>query len=379
MSQHILLTGGTGAIGSAVLAQLLDEPDVRVSVLLRAKDARDLADRGRKLLEFCSACDGDEASRVEFVAGDVCAERLGLSGVDAERVARQCTGVIHSAGNVKLNHSLEEARRHAVTAVEEVLAFARRAPRLEKVDIVSTIGVGGRMGSVPERRLTEPRSFNNTYEQAKAEAEELCWQAAGEGLPLTVHRPSMVVGDSRNGAIPHFQVFYYLCEFLTGNYSFGLLPDFGEAGLDIVPADFVARAICSSACGRTDAGRALHLCSGDRPELRVKALAPSIRSIYEQQGRTCRPPRVLSRPMFGRLVNAAAWLGRGRLRKSAHSLQFFLPYLEAAQRFEVEETHANLAERSIEAPAPADYLPAVLGAYLQRQTRTVPRRCSVTY
>ena len=55
-----------------------------------------------------------------------------------------------------------------------------------------------------------------------------------------------VVGDTINGRIIHFQVFYHLCEFLSGRRTLGLAPGFGGARLDIVPADYVAQVIALS-------------------------------------------------------------------------------------------------------------------------------------
>ena len=52
------------------------------------------------------------------------------------------------------------------------------------------------------------------------------------GLPATIHRPSMVVGDSQTGKVIHFQVFYHLCEFLSGRRTLGIVPDTGDAALD---------------------------------------------------------------------------------------------------------------------------------------------------
>ena len=58
--------------------------------------------------------------------------------------------------------------------------------------------------------MPEVRTFHNTYEQAKAEAEEYLYPfMADERLPITIHRPSMVVGDSMTGKAISFQVFYH--------------------------------------------------------------------------------------------------------------------------------------------------------------------------
>ena len=41
---------------------------------------------------------------------------------------------------------------------------------------------------------------------------------------VTLHRPSMVVGHAETGKVIHFQVFYHLCEFLSGRHTRGLIP-----------------------------------------------------------------------------------------------------------------------------------------------------------
>ena len=159
-------------------------------------------------------------------AGDVCKPHLGLQSDEYGRLSREVTHIIHSAGNVRLNLSHEEARANALGAADEVVAFAeacRKTESLTKLDVVSTIGVAGRLpGLIPERQLVEPREFHNSYEAAKAEAEDFLFEKLAEGIPLTVHRPSMVVGNSQTGKVRQFQVFYHLCDFLAGRKTGGL-------------------------------------------------------------------------------------------------------------------------------------------------------------
>ena len=71
----------------------------------------------------------------------------------------------------------------AVGAAHQVVELARACPRLEKVEFVSTVGVGGHLAVVPETWLSEPRAFHNTYEQAKAEAEESIRGEVERGSP----------------------------------------------------------------------------------------------------------------------------------------------------------------------------------------------------
>jgi thioester reductase-like protein len=201
----VLITGATGVIGSELVPLFLDSDDCRLRLIVRADSASHLQERTGELLAYWGRRPQDPAvaGRVEVLAGDVGRPRLGLDDATYRRLTGEVTHVVHSAGNVKLSQSLEEARANAVGSAQRVVEFARSCQDrglLQKLDVVSTVGVAGRMpGLVPERRLSEPREFHNTYEQAKAEAEELLFQELQTGLPVTIHRPSMVVGNSQTG------------------------------------------------------------------------------------------------------------------------------------------------------------------------------------
>lgn len=380
--RHIFLTGGTGVIGSALIPQLLSYPDVQVTALIRAKshdpsvsDDDILTERAEELLSFCGIADSEERQRIHFVRGDVCAERMGLTKEQYGELQESVTAIIHSAGNVKLNQSIEVARRNAVAPVKEILKLARSTQCLQKLDAVSTIGVAGRMpGLIPERRLVEPRKFHNNYERAKSEAEELLWDAMDEGLPITIHRPSMVVGDSRNGAVAHYQVFYYLCDFMSGNQTFGIVPDLENAMLDIVPCDYVASAICSSCIEAACSGMVFHLCAGTTPELLIPCICREVRRIYQSHGIVCKKLRTVSKHTFGLFTSAAKLLGNKSVRRSANNLIYFTPYLDSRHVFSVTRTpqrarHNRLVDKSLN-----DYLPHVLAPYLTRTTRSIPTR-----
>jgi thioester reductase-like protein len=371
---HIFLTGGTGVIGSALIPQLLANDGVRLTVLVRAESPAHLESRAHELTQFCDVKQDADIGRLRFMAGDACRERFALPTNDYSDLVNTITGIIHCAGVVKLNQSLTAARRDAVDPVEHVLRLAQSSRKLRKIDAVSTIGVAGRLpGVIPEQRLSCERQFHNTYEQGKAEAEELLWRGMEHGMPITIHRPSMVVGDSRNGAIPHFQVFYYLCDFLTGARTFGLLPNFGQAALDIVTSDYVANVICHTAVHEAEIGKVLHLCAGDLPDLKLAVLANRVRIIYSSLGRPCRVPRHLPLSTFKRLVQVWSWLGTKRMRKMAGALPFFLTYLDEAQSFSVQLTSELLKNQCL-APKPVDeYLPNIIAPYVLRTQPRIPR------
>jgi nucleoside-diphosphate-sugar epimerase len=267
-----------------------------------------------------------------------------------------------------MNLPLEVARTAAVTAVEHVLAFCEagaRAGVFEKAEFVSTVGVGGRWkGPLPERWIDEPRSFHNTYEESKAEAETVVARAIAAGLPATVHRPSMVVGDSRTGHIPHFQVFYHLAEFIAGRRTFGLLPPLAGRTVDLVPSDFVAAAIAWSSTEKAARGKVLHLCAGPAEAVPLEWLRDHVRRQVRDRGLDSPRIRSVSPGLLGGVARLVAPLVGERTRRALSTLPIFLDYLGEEQVFGNQATSALLAKVPIELPRAAAYLGPVLDYYL---------------
>lgn len=366
--KHYFVTGATGVVGSSLVPVLLGNPEARLTLLIRAGTADDLAQRLERLYTFWNVPQDDKAtrSRVVALAGDTTVPRFGLPGPEYDALCASCSHIIHAAGLVRMNLPLHEARRSAVDSVTNVVALARACTALRKVDVVSTVGVGGRLQhAIPERWLTESRAFHNTYEQAKAEAEDvLREQLARAPLPLTVHRPSMVVGDTRNGRIIGFQVFYFLCEFLSGRRTFGFYPDFGDARLDVIGCDIVADAIAAASNDPQTAGRILHLCSGPGDALRIEDLKPQVRQAFARHGLSIPGEHVLPRRTYARLAAFAGRIAPPRARKALSTLPIYLEYLADSQAFDDAQFRAWIAARGRQRPAPTQYLPQLLDYYL---------------
>lgn len=374
------VTGGTGAVGSALVPILLEDPTARVRLLIRANSREQLASRLDELFRFWNLGDAesDARSRIAAMAGDVTLVRFGLDSESYEGLARRCTHIVHAAGSVRMNLPIEEARRSSVCSAQNVVALAelcRKAGQFEKLEFVSTVGVAGRRpGVLPEVWLDEPRAFHNTYEQAKAEAEHwLRSQVARTALPVTVHRPSMVVGDSRTGHILHFQVFYHLCEFLSGLRTRGVVPTLGNTSLDIVPVDYVARLIdWSSRAGETS-GRILHACSGPLGAIRLADLQQRVRDAFCQARIDLPAIEEVSLGTFRDMLTIIEARAPTELRKAIAAMPVFLDYLEDNQAFANAETVAIAARHGIAVPNPNAFLDMTLNAYLEA-TRSLSMR-----
>src|SRR6185312_130864 len=233
-----------------------------------------------------------------------------------------------------------------------------------KLEFLSTVGVGGRLEArLPERFITEARRYHNTYEQSKAEAEEFVREQIARGLPATVHRPSMVVGDSRSGHTIGFQIFYHLVEFLTGNRTFGAFPSFGKTCLDIVPVDYVSAAVVWSSEQESTVGKILHLCSGPDGSLPIGVLQQRIRSQFAAAGARLPPMVKLPPALFRAAARIIGALSPPQLKRAIATLPIFLDYLAEDQAFENGATRRLLGAAGIALPAVESYLSKVLGYY----------------
>jgi thioester reductase-like protein len=243
--ETVLLTGATGFLGMEVLARLLERDDLEVICLVRAASS----EAAKKRLTATLAALYDEppaaAARVSAVAGDISLDGLGLSAQARAELLDRVTSVIHCAAAISFDLPLEIAREvnsnGPVRMLELAHALADRG-QLRRYVHVSTAYVAGRhRGVFTEADLDLGQGFRNTYEQSKFDGEVGVKNASGD-LPLVIARPSIVVGDSKTGWTPVFNVIYWPLR----AFSRGLLdevPVDPDGVADIVPIDYVADAL----------------------------------------------------------------------------------------------------------------------------------------
>ena len=258
----------------------------------------------------------------------------------------------------------------AARNVAELAEGCQKNRVLKKVEFLSTVGVGGRLpGKLPERWITETRTFHNTYEQAKAEAEAFIQNKVSEGLPITIHRPSMVVGDSRTGHIIRFQIFYHLVEFLTGKRTHGVFPSFGTTKLDIVPVDYVTAAVIWSSNNQETIGRVLHLCSGPDGAIPIGELQRQVRMQLMSTGEKLPPLIKIPVSVFRAALPIIRAFSPEELRRAIGTLPIFLDYLASDQSFGNDATHTLLEQQGIALPDVDTYLPKILAPYLLHRNK----------
>jgi thioester reductase-like protein len=240
----ILLTGATGFLGREMLPRLLARSEGRsIYLLIRGHDDIDVQRRFLTMVDsLCSRWPGVDRTRLCPLRGDLTLPRLGLAREAEQELARSVTRIIHAAASVHLNMPLAEARRTNLGGAREILRLAGSCRRLERLAWISTAFVAGdRQGCILEGELQCGQNFLNAYEQSKFEA-ELMARSAGTHLPLTIFRPSIIVGDSRDGYTCNFASIYWPLR-LVAEGVLRRVPGDPQTPLDLVPVDHVADAV----------------------------------------------------------------------------------------------------------------------------------------
>jgi thioester reductase-like protein len=251
----LLMTGFPGFLGSALLPRLLARREgSRALCLVQARHL----DTAQERLGTIVAAHPHVADRVELVVGDITEPDLGIDPATTD-VLDEVTEVWHLAAVYDLTVGEKLARRVNVDGTAHVLDLCRQLPALERLQYVSTCYVSGRYeGVFTEDDLEVGQDFNNHYEATKFEAEVLVQKAMADGLPATIYRPGVVVGDSRTGETQKFDGLYFVVRFLRRQPSpFAVMPSVDDDLRSyIVPRDFVidamdALSVLDRSLGRT--------------------------------------------------------------------------------------------------------------------------------
>lgn len=175
-SNWTLVTGANGFLGARIVRQLVERGE-KVKAFVRAgANLRELEDLPH--------------DQVRIAVGDVRIVDRVYAGL------RGCNKMYHVAANFSID---ERARRtvldDTVVGTEATLEAARRAG-LEKIVLTSSVATLG--ATTSKEPMDESGDFNlsgaNSYSEAKNSAERIALEKCGEGLPLVIVNPSVIMG-----------------------------------------------------------------------------------------------------------------------------------------------------------------------------------------
>jgi thioester reductase-like protein len=290
------------------------------------------------------------AGNFRVVEGDITLEHLGLSPSDLALVRAEATTVFHLAAIYDLAVKRDPALRINVAGTRNVNQLARTLPHLRRYHYVSTCYVAGkREGVIYESELQHDSGFRNYYEESKYLAEREV-EALKAELPITIHRPAVVCGDSVTGETAKYDGIYYLIKYLLqkprwlSHFNIGNL----KVSLNLVPIDFVVEAMVALAHDARAVGKTVQI--ADPAPLTTHDLFNTISQTIYQSGSSVTIPAPLVQ-FFLTLPTSPPITGLPR-----HAV----PYFFLKQTYDTTQAYELLAPYKVKCPPFSSYVRAIV-------------------
>lgn len=360
IERSVLVTGATGFLGGELLGRLLLEDSCDLICIVRADNDRTAASRGLAAMEKAlgRAPSDRERRRVTWLRGDLSQRDLGLRTEQRARLVRSVSEIYHCAASVRFDLSIEQARTANLVGTRSMLALANEAMcngRFRRFHHVSTAYVAGVFrGSRPAAPVIVAQArFRNTYERSKAEAET--YLAENSEVPLTIYRPSIIVGNSQTGRTCSWNVVYYPIKLMAA----GVLthaPGDPQGLLDCVPVDYVADAILALGARDDSDGDIFHITAGGRALTCAQVIAHTYAGIAVSEGRPMRVrTRLIGNGAWIVLKHVLSWFGGSDTRAALRSFEMYAPYTRIHGVHENSRETALLARCGVGLPNRDDF------------------------
>ena len=335
MTDTILLTGGTGFLGTELAARLIRIPGVKIYALIRSENQAEAHCRAQYAWfhekELYRAIGG----AVIPLPGDFTKPGLGLD-VETQQILRETvTLALHVGAEVGFQKSAEALFKANVTGTERMLSFVAGIQNLRRFVYVSTAYVAGQKSGLVTEDEPPGAAFSSQYEKSKAEAERMVRASA---LPFSICRPGMIVGNSKTGWIRNFNTVYYVLKLmLLGKMR--VFPMKPETALNLVPGDYAADCVIKISFSEEAEGKTFHITCPKEAAPRAGELAEYVRDWAEKNLSVSLPESVfVPLPVLKRAGLLHNRREGGKKKNIVSNLLTLLPYFFGEQEFDRTNT-----------------------------------------
>jgi thioester reductase-like protein len=254
--ETIFITGFPGFIASRLVENLVGS-ETQFYILVQPQFVERAIQEIEEIADFTRI----PLENFVLVEGDITLPNLGISEADIETIRFETTDVYHLAAAYDLAVSKDEAFKANLQGTKNVNDLVRSLKNLRRYNYVSTCYVAGkRNGTILETELEHNTGFRNFYEETKYLAEIEVEKLKSE-CPVTIFRPSVVVGDSQTGETAKYDGIYYLINYLRRVPWLLRVLNIGnlQVRLNLVPVDFVVDGMAALARDKRAVGKTLAL------------------------------------------------------------------------------------------------------------------------
>lgn len=344
-ARTIFLTGFPGFIAARLVERLADG-ETRFFLLVQ----KAFADRAAAEVDGIARRTGARREQFMLVEGDITGENLGIAPEMRERIRRETTDVFHLAAVYDLAVERDLAFRVNVEGTRRVNEFVAALPNLNRYNYVSTCYVAGRRtGVIFETELEHDAGFRNHYEETKYLAETEV-EKMKPAHPVTVYRPSVVVGDSRTGETAKYDGIYYVVKYYRIFPQLLRLVNVGnpKVTLNLVPVDFVVEGLAALSRDEKATGRTIAL-ADPRPRTTAEICDAIVEALAGRKTILTPPARLIESSLnlpFSPVLSGLPHAG--------------VPYFFLAQTYDTTVADELLAAHGIECPDFTDYAPTLV-------------------
>ncbi|KAL1116456.1 hypothetical protein AAG570_004929, partial [Ranatra chinensis] len=277
----IFVTGATGFLGKVLTEKLLRTCSGLKHIYLLARDKKGKSVEARieeifgdTLFSELERIDPKFRNKVTPICGDCSLPALGLSLQDRQLLIREVSVVFHGAATVRFDEQFRIAFNINVRGTKELLLLVQEMKSLKAFIHISTAYSNCNREVVEERLYESPIDFKklelivenlddnlldslvpkllgtwpNTYTYTKAIGEQVV-KSLGQGMPISIFRPAIVVGTAEEPVIGWTDNVYGPTGIVVGAGCGVLHSIYGdtECNANLVPVDMAVSAIIVSA------------------------------------------------------------------------------------------------------------------------------------
>jgi nucleoside-diphosphate-sugar epimerase len=204
----LLLTGGTGFIGSHLAAEFAKE-GIPVWILARPNQQLSAPKRMEQIFAWFQM-NLKDLEHVRVVEGSLDQPHLGLDGNQYAELLNRVGEIVHCASNTSFSErKRKEVEAANIQSLQNVLILAAEGRCCYFHHLSTAYVAGKRTGLFPEE-IVEPGPFHNVYEESKCRGERMVVEVCTrQGIRCNIYRPSIVYGNSQNGRSTSFRALYY--------------------------------------------------------------------------------------------------------------------------------------------------------------------------
>jgi nucleoside-diphosphate-sugar epimerase len=343
--ESIFITGFPGFIAGRLVEKLV-KPETQFFLLVQPP----LVGKAMAQIEAISETTSTPLEAFSIVEGDITQPSLGINNADLVTVQYETTEVFHLAAAYDLAVAKDVAFNVNFEGTRNVNDFVHSVRNLRRYNYISTCYVAGkREGLIREDELEHNAGFRNYYEETKYLAEIEVEQLKAT-LPVTIYRPSVVVGDSKTGETAKYDGIYYLIHYLRKAPGLLRVLNVGNptVRLNLVPVDFVVDGMAALARDPRAVGKTIAL--ADPAPLTTAELFDVIARAMTGRKSEFSPSRKL-----------AEWFLNTRVSPAITGLPHHaVPYFFISQTYDTKVAKALLRPHGISCPRFAQYVENLL-------------------